>query len=695
MKRKIKILLFLLLSVSVLSGAAGLLNAYGEEESSWQVDGGNVSTEEEYSVLTGQESIFGTDNILTAVYAQAVDFEAGAEFSYFLEDEDCFSIGDEVLLFNDKGMLIDNARKYDHSYIKFTVLNAAGEGFEVAFYHQWSDFDQKENRVEINLTYLSPNIVADEEQDKIAGRHYSETVFDCGKNFGEWHTFSAYREGEVFYIRAGDFTFAPVREYGKFDLTQATLTVTAKSMEIAPRILIRRDAEVSVRSSYGEWGTLGGSEWKNNQDGTYSVQITDRSDLVSGSTLFLRERIFNTAGYDVTQPIVLECSYDFETIIAPWWGVGLASDPYAVASKKKYKAMGTGNLSESGENADVLAERGGINIQPWARKIQRANSDPELVSYTSNSSGLYQSEENLDKVRWEIGENATTVYFNEKKIFELELKRSDFPDGKAYPFFQFIEMPPNPYQYNQITIRGVNAPALSTGGKVVKLSDAKDSRLETELQTDERELSVMEGGKFVSEEYYSYDRQTGLFEIRKEYFTDKEFGLYEFYISNGGGVCYLPVRYHSKDDVMLPPVLDADILEYRMGTGRNLSFTADMNAFSFSRVYGAGMYLADSMYDERTQKVILKSSFLSTLGRGEYQLYVESVDEDGYLYATPITLRVIKMIEVEVPEQVTILTAGECVLIAAGGIVVAAGLAAGIFGWIRHKKIKRGKKDVQ
>ena len=412
-----------------------------------------------------------------------------------------------------------------------------------------------------------------------------------------------------------------------------------------PRIKLKRPESEFGKVTFGDWGTLGESEITQNFDGTYRLEVEEKSDLHHNGNLILRETIFNVRGYDVRKPINIEMSHENNSTVSMWFGVGLGTTPYSGIRTRVCAGAGKGSVISDPFHADPLVANGGVYVYVWMNMIQNGATGG-MTDFITNRTGTYVSHSNLDRITYEVGEESTKLYYNDLLMFDdINVKLSDFDEsgGKAYPFFMFVETPVNPNRNNVLHIKGVNAPLRETYGTVQYRDDAAGD-LKIPLQNYGSNLKIYEDkecSETIDENLYDYDTEKGILSISKLYFSEKPYKITELFAVNEGGIEYIPVRYI---DSLIPvgaPVLSETEFVYRKGSKENIILYADMNNRKFSRVYGAGMFLKDSIYNEVTERLIIMSSFLENLDAGEYEIHVESVDEDEIYMATTLKLTVL------------------------------------------------------
>ncbi len=618
--------------------------AKAAETGAWTAGSGSSL---EGSILTG-----GEDGRAQVTYAGA-DFVEGGQLSYQFASRKDFSVGYEVNALDEAGFPKDNARIHDHSYVKFTVLNEKNEGFEVKFYHQNPDYEVEPNKLEINLTWLSPAIAADAAQSKETGRHYVETVYSFVNNFGAPHTLSCYRYAGAYRISVDGTTFMPVPEYGEFDLSNVSVTVDF--MAVDKRVRAELGAGTDFDPSHaGVWSTMGDSVITENADGTTTFSVEDATEKMPVSTpiVQLREKIISTEGLDVRKPIVLQVAYSRYTGLTWFWGLGLAKQPYDTY-KLQFDDFGRGeNETNTYRNNGFVADGKGLFIQPETGKIENTTipGGTDLVSYRTNDfmGAGYTGLECLDTIRYEIGETDTDIWYNGEKIFDhFAMKQSDFAssDYRAYPGFAFLELPSsvNQSRSNTLTIKGANAPYREETSGIRYSESAEGCKIDIDCFGESPTLSYDAAGtETVSAENYSYDDGSKELTLKPAFFTNFGSAPRHVFVSTKNGTAQLQVRFVPEGEVIeAAEVLDKE-LRFELGKKRDFTFKIDCKGQTFSRVFGLGLFLRDVEFDESTGTISINARALNDLDVGEYVINIETIDLDGNYLVTTVPFYVDK-----------------------------------------------------
>ena len=688
-KRSLPAILLCLFAACALVGLL-LRPARADAESAWAAGTGSVLAG---NVLTG-----GADGKAQAVYADA-DMVSGLQFSYEFAARSDFSVGYEVNELDEAGFPKDQARVFDHSYVKFTVLNAENEGFEVKFFHQNPDYESEPNKLEINLTWLSPDIAADS-VSKEAGRHYVETVYSFVNNFGAAHTLSCYKYAGAYRICADGTTFMPVPEYGDFDLSSATVTVDFMAVDKTVRAELGAGTDFA-RSHSGVWSTLGDSVITQNEDGTTTFSVEDETEKMPADVpiVQLREKIISTEGLDVRKPIVIQVAYSRYTGLTWFWGLGLAKQPYDTY-KLQFSDYGRGQTElNTYRNNGFVADGKGLFIQPETGKIENTTipGGTDLVSYRTNDfmGAGYTGPECIDTIRYEIGENDTDIWYNGEKIFDnFAMKQSDFQSSgyKAYPGFAFLELPSavNQTRSNILTVRGANAPYREETSGIRYTENAEGCKIELDCFGETPILSFDAAGtEAIAAGNYAYDDETKTLTLKPEFFTDFGSAPRFVYVGTKNGVLRMQVRFAPAGEVIeAAEVLDGE-LRFTLGKKRDFTFRIDCKGQTFSRVFGLGLFLRDVEFDEAAGTVSINSVPLNELEVGEYVINIETIDPDGNYLVKTVPFYVDKNpyegIELPAPSEEE---TGGCssTASAAGGLVAVAAIFAAAVAMRKSKK---------
>jgi len=713
LNKKIRMLLTaVLVCVCVLGATLFSLEAYAQTDyRGWRVDGSEITAFDKTGVSIENPTTVNNggiiENYLNASYVYNVDMNAGQQFSYMIPDDMGLSVGEEVYVFErpnetaivDRGDVINDARYFNHSYVKFTVKNQAGEGFEVVFYHQYSqDNVGYANKIFANLYYLSPSITEDLVNNKQRGRHYVETVYSYEPHFGVWHTLSCFSHNGWFFISADGTSFVPQPEYGNFDLSKATVTVEAKSIDMPEMQLCLKTPETKFeRNVYDNWMTLGESNVDREDDGTLKFEVDEKNDRLSWNSassgnLLLRERVSSLKGYSVDEPIVIDCCLDGD---GPqnYLAVKLGYSPLELATPITYDNMGrssTVNIDNpfNDEAAIAYSEIGSCLFVGTLAISARIDSEtvPNMTDYVvawqavPNNRDYYRGTSSLDQIKFIVTNDGTEVYFNGLYVFTFKnMKREDFAKSNymAYPYFAFSEYPAQPDKNNVLHVKGVNAPTGESG--TVKKFKKADGTLKFKLETYGEEVSLFTDKEFKQAVSTSmFTCENGELSIKSDYFNGKPYGISEFYAKTENGVEVLKVRYVPDTYVQLMPEIESkDVDElgnalvtfdrkivtgYTVENGAvtniqtedstlDLRVKLNLKGHEFVKIYGWGMSSASYMYNERQSIVLIRNSFLMHMDNGEYALILVTKDSDGVEQETRFTVKIINYSAFEVKAE--------------------------------------------
>ena len=661
-------------------------------------------------------------NYINVDYIYPTDMAKGWEFAYMLPDDTSLSIGEEVYQFQypneelimDRGEVINDARAFNHSYVKFTVLNDDKEGFEVVLYHQYADDNKANpNRIFANLYYLSPSIKADGTGDKTNGRHYVETVFSYESNFKTWHTMSCFKENDWYFISVDGTSFVPVPEYSNIDLSEAKISIESKSIDLPyMQLNLKAPTDKFEKNTYdGAWMTLGESDVTREKDGTLRFDINEKNDQLSWvynaetTNMLLRERVISMKGYSVDEPIVIQCTMD----IGPqnYYAVKLTSNPFETASPIKYSLGGAGanvnadnafmqesNLAFSSIGSCVFVGKTAIS----ARTIPDDN--PNTTEYTvawacmPNNTATYNGYASLDEIKFIVGAKGTEVYFNGVFAFTLKnMTREMFADSDymAYPYFAFSELPPQPEKSNIFHLKGVNAPYVKHDSVTrYKIADG-DLTFTADMYGAEAKLYFdKECRQAIDAANYSYvageGDAAGTLTLKTTLFRGRPFGLNSIYVVTENGMDEISIRYLPDSYVELTPEIvteDRDDLgdylvhyERKIVTGYDFIYDEEDNIIgvgeiytedssldmrmnvklyehTFVKVVGWGISDAHYMYNERQNTLLIRNAFLMAMDNGEYKFTLVTEDSDGVQRQTKFIVKIVNYLpfEIELPGE--------------------------------------------
>ena len=668
---------------------------------------------------TRVEDSYGVkQDFINVDYIYSVDMEAGQEFAYMLPDDTSLSIGEEVYQFQypnkeaiiDRGEVINDARYFNHSYVKFTVLNDEKEGFEVVFYHQYADDNTANpNRIYANLYYLSPSIKADGTDGKTNGKHYVETVFSYEPNFQTWHTMSCFKENDWIFISVDGTSFVPVPEYSDIDLSSARVSIESKSIEVPYMQLDLKAPNTKFeKNTYdGAWMTLGESDVTREQDGTLRFDINEKNDQLSWvydastTNMLLRERVISMKGYSVDEPIVIQCTMDKGP--QNYYAVKLTSNPFETAMPIKYNLGGVGSTVDSlnspfhQEGRLAFSEIGScmfVGTTAISARIIPEDNPTTTEYYVAwscipNNTSTYQGYSSLDEIKFIVGEAGTDVYFNGVFAFTLRnMTRETFADSNymAYPYFAFSELPPQPEKSNIFHLKGVNAPYVKHDSVTRYKAADGDLTFDANFYGAEAKLAYdKDGRQLVNATAYSYEAgengAVGTLTLTAGVFRGRPFGLNSIYVITENGVDEISVRYLPDSYVELTPEFvtdDRDELgnykvsyERKIVTGYDFIYDDEGNIinigtiytedstldlrmslklyeYEFVRLYGYGISTANYMYNERQGTLLIRNAFLMSMDNGEYTFTLVTKDSDGVERQTKFTIEIVNYLPFEV-----------------------------------------------
>lgn len=509
-------------------------------------------------------------------------------------------------------------RVRDTDWIVFSITNNANNGFKVKVRMFNADDTYRYNRMQADLYAL-----------KAGNETYIETVETYQKIFEEEHSIALSKYMGHVYISADGVAFVPTAEIAATG--EAVLAVTMNSTIDASIKLWPRQESVAPVS--GEWSTLGQTEITPLPDGTTEFNLCDRrADQYNGRLTVMRENIVNLRGYDVTKPIVLEYSYDIVKTMGVWYGVCLGRSPFGDLTKLVYNTDGT---VKSDITSDNMITSDGIMFQMGTSKVQSQVQNGLVSPYISNqgTSG-YLGSENLDKLVIEIGETSTKMTFNGDVIFQsLTSKRSDFKDGKCYPYFHFIGSPANPYKENKVIIRGVNTPSYETGEtvRIEKVGLGMTNFIVDNYENANGPIKLYYDSartREIDTEKYVYNVQNKTLSVSVTAFESYPYGENTFYVANDGGVTGIPFRLVDPDVVIEAPSAVGRV-QYS-GAG-DLKFEIDLRGAEFSRFYGNGISRSDYSVSEEDGKnyITVSAEFMQKLTEKEYIFKLINTNVNG------------------------------------------------------------------
>lgn len=561
-----------------------------------------ADTERTVTLTSSADEIKEYADVLTDL-----DLDAGFEIPYTISS---FGVP--------SGNDVKEKRAKDTDWVMFSFVNEGGNGFKIKVRMFNGDETYRYNRMQADLYAVE------------SGKEtYLETVETYRKIFAEEHSVSVSEYMGYVYISADGVSFIPTSEVTAEG--NAKLSVTMKST--AEATIQLSSTKPSAAPVSGEWSTFGQTEITAQPDGTTEFNLCDRrADQYNGRLTVMREKVINLRGYDVTKPIVLEYSYDIAKTMGIWYGICLGRSPFGDLTKLVYNADGT---VKSDITSDNMIASDGIMFQMGTSKVQSQVQNGLLSSYISNQGTTgYLGSENLDKLVIEIGETSTKMTFNGDVIFEsLTSKRSDFKDGKCYPYFHFIGSPANPYKENKVIIRGINTPSYeeiesariekgSLGMVNFTIENYDNSNGPMKLYYDSGRTNE------IGEDKYIYNSQNKTLSVSIAAFESYPFGENTFYAANNGGVTEISFRLVDPNVGIESPSAVGTV-EYD-GAG-DLKFEIDLKGAEFSRFYGNGISRSDYSVTEEDEKsyITVSAAFMQKLTEKEYVFRLANVNVNG------------------------------------------------------------------
>ena len=671
-------MLALLLAAVLLFGCIGLIKSAGAraETASWSAQFGTVAPAEKGVLLSANEE----DLEAIFQYEGSLDFVSGTQFDFdipkgkfYARESGSLPEGSTAAEFRAKE--IAQIRTEDNDYLTFCVTAEDGRGLELKARALFADEDALYNKMMVDVTYVG-----------VSGeRDYTETFETYRAIFSETHTFAIVRENGYYFASFDGISAIPVAKYSDMDLSSASFHIKMRS-RVLSEIAISEPERAEQKFVTENWATFGATDVSTNEDGTLSFLVQDmRVRQYNGTRdLRIREEVINLKGYDVRYPIVLEGCYDINETMAVWWGLGLGRTPFDTAGKLVYHPDGS---VKQDYDSNTLIENDGIMFQTTTGIAQQQVQNHRIEEYVTNAGTTgYSGYENLDRIIIEVGENSTTITYNGTVIFEdMSSKRSDFKDGRLYPFFHFIGTPANPYKQNRVIIKGVNQPILLSdeipevrlgtpsfvsifvdnhGGKNGALKVYKD-----------RECSQP-----FDESSYNYDKNTHALTISASQFNGFAVGLQTIWLANGEGITAQVLRVRDPNAVYLPADVPTGLVFDPQGE-EDLTFTADLKNNEFVRIAGSG--LGSSNYETSISDgkltVTIRRAFLRAKPEGVYsfRIITRTAEQDELESEFFIT--------VGNPAAPSSTPVGLIVGVCAGVAVLIGGVVAGILIWKQKK----------
>ena len=670
--------LILLFFAFLLFSIAGMLTNPGAqaETSAWTAQFGSVVSAQEGVLLSANEE----DLEASFQYTERLDFISGTQFkidipegNFYARESGNIPAGNTAAEF--RAQEIAQIRTEDNDYLTFCVTAEDGSGLELKVRALFADDDALYNKMMVDVTYI----------DASGERDYTETFETYRAVFSEEHIFAIVRENGFYFVSFDGIAAIPVAEYSEMDLSQASLCIKLRS-RICPAITISVPERAEQSFVEKDWATFGATEISENEDGTIDFLVQDmRVRQYNGTKeLRIREEVINLKGYDVRYPIVLEGCYDINETMAVWWGLGLGRSPFDTVGRLVYHP--DGSLKQD-YDSDTLVQNDGIMFQTTTGNAQQQVQNHRIENYVTNAgTSGYTGYENLDRIVIEVGEDSTTVTVNGTILFEdMTSKRSDFKDGRLYPFFHFIGTPANPYKQNRVIIKGVNQPIL-LGDELPEVRQGTASLVSIQVDNHGGKSGALkiyrdrDCTQPFDETSYHYDDNTHTLTVSASQFNDFSVGLQTIWLANGEGVTAQVLRVRDPNAVYLPAAVPTDLV-FDPESEEDLIFTAELNGNEFVRIAGNG--LSSSGYEtsivDGKLRVEIRRTFLSTKADGVYsfRLITRTAEQDE--------LETTFLITVGNPADPSDASVWLIVGICAGVAVLFAGTVAGVL-ILKHKK---------
>lgn len=665
-KRKNKVMLILLgalmlcciVALPVFAGET----VYAAEPEWTAVSGTTVTYINQQSAWRAETA---ADTVGGITYNQAVNAETGSNINYMLMDKYFAASPD--------------ARTQNNNYVSVRIINAQGIGVELKTFYQYSDsgINSFQTAAVTDLYYIDPSMTAgDADSGDFAGYRYVESIETYKGSFAYKHHVQVRKEGGRYYVSFDGRMFKPMNEYADMDLSTCNVSISFKSTAATTRIFAdKTDANVKSFISQGEWATSGDTVMTQNADGTVSYEMKDeRTIAYNGQTpdtgcIRVREDLVNVKGYDVNKEINVSFSYNVHNAPTVWWGMALAKEPFGSENKLKFDDAG----NRSKYSSKVLDNNYGVMFRLVDSTADTAWEEEErLVGFSSNNNLTgYTDISELDTVKYIIGETSTAMYFNNKKLYDLPIKKSDYADGKAYPTFHFIETPASALKFNRITVNGVNSPAFESKLTNKFYSGGDDLQIGLNNHED-KVLEVFDGNLSTPVPSESYSFENSKLIIDSEYLSQKAFGLYDFYVKNSGGVAKCVIQVADINSYTEPPVIYdetgankiSQVYWLYMYGEQDLVFKVDLKQGVFSRFIGAQIPISGYTWQNPVAPstigtLTLKKSFLNDKDIGVYKMTFETKNIDQEAFSSSFQLEVVSQVPKGVKQIAVTNTASE------------------------------------
>lgn len=235
------------------------------------------------------------------------------------------------------------------------------------------------------------------------------------------------RGGTAYFSVNGSLARLPKRDFdfGSFRFTAEIVSVAPVDVEVYPSETGMLYMETEAQDGYT---AIGGSKITAAEDGIFRFDFQDPrlvGTKMADETSY--ERIISKQAYDVDEPIVFYMHYSNVN----WVGLKVSPLPYA-----------TGTLNKESED---------FNFTFWSHKAHNGirTFDPAGTNarwFYSRDMSYYKGFNSLDRFEIIIEDGCIKVTANDTTYTAIDtrLKKSDFPEGKAYLHFSV-----NAEQYNE------------------------------------------------------------------------------------------------------------------------------------------------------------------------------------------------------------------------------------------------------
>ncbi len=600
-------------------------------EGSWQVTNGTADG----GLLTAS----GTED-MTATWSEPVDVMSGIIFTYRIEE---FTLNSQI-----------GGEESGRQMITFTFESPDGQtGIQVLIRPQRRavDTDRLNQRMTVGINY------------KEDGTYLSANMWDFDTYvdiFDTDHTLSLQYSYGSYYVEADGQIFPPYRPANDFDLSQASLTLTTHSADANyPASLNFTDISFEKQViADGDWLDMGPSEHILNPDGSVTYHNIDEQSTADypGTNYWLHTHIGAVRGYDVSERITLQVHYNINGA-GVWWGLYFCNQPFMPFDPEKTNIDYTDDMAFcKGVQFDAVAPY-------WARPYYMASGedlpDEELAkrreTHPNGISVAYGGVEDLNTIEIEVGETATSIWFNGELLWDdFQLTLADFSeenggDGKMYPLFEFIETPATPTRGIDLTIKGINVPQL-TGESVYTRAIDSTEALEVGVTDPGNGALVLQDAQRndISADLWSYEN--GVFTIDAEVFADlavNETEPYTFFIANNGGRAGIQVYVLEEvaplEAAVITPV--SYTLAEVQGATEDLVLSVDFKNGTFVSFIGGGLTSSQFTVTQPEEgstvgTITLSKTFLNNLREGQTTVRLTTTDVTGATAVTEFVITV-------------------------------------------------------